>query len=278
VKSAHKATLLAALALGLAPALAACATPPPPTEEPATAMPPTSAPPTPAPPTAADTTGAAAGNAGPAVQVVALQEGTMFVEGQEVGVAVLAADSDGIKSAGLTINGEVVDSLEGSAGPIFQGTLTWTPTAPGPYTAAVVVYDNNDQVGYFQARQVLVVPATPPAGATAVPTATATPTGDVSAPAVSITPMETTVTAGSDVDVAVNAVDEAGVVQLDLYVDGTVQDSWTYDPASGPAPQSAFETLTWRNSTSGQHTVWVTATDSAGNVGKSVEEKVTVNE
>jgi hypothetical protein len=78
------------------------------------------------------------------------------------------------------------------------------------------------------------------------------------------------------VDVAVNAVDSVGVVSMMLYVDGTEKDSWNYDPNAGPAPVSAFQTLTWRGATEGQHDVYVTATDAAGNVGQSVTEKVKV--
>lgn len=251
-------------------ALAACASP---TAEP-TALPPIEetviALPTEAPTVApAPSTGS---NAAPAVQIVALQEGTTFVQGQEVGVAVLAADSDGIKSAGLVIDGEVVSTLEGTSGEIFQGTLTWTPEMPGQFMAAVIVYDNNGGVADFAARQVIVLPA-----GTALPPATATPAGDTTPPSVSIAPLENPVAVGGDVDIAVNAVDESGIVQLEMYVDGEIQVTWDYDPAAGAAPQSAFQTLTWRDAEAGEYEIYVTATDSAGNVGQSeiVEVEVT---
>lgn len=268
------------LALGVAacgPAAAPTMAPEPiettialPTDVPATAL----------PTAAAD----AAPNAAPAVQIVPLQEGRTFLVGQEVGVEVLAADSDGIASAGLVVNSEVVSTAQATAGKAFQGTLLWTPTAPGSYIVGVLVYDTAGKVADVAVRTVEVLPAaTPlPAGAPTLPPATpipntATPAGDAISPAVSITPMQTTVTVGSDVDVAVNAVDSVGIVLLQLFVDGEVKDEWTYDPSTGPAPTSSFETLTWRNSTEGQHEVYVTATDAGGNVGQSVTEKVTVN-
>jgi hypothetical protein len=247
--------------------LAACSPPtatPEPTPLPPTAVPPTEAP----PPTTAPSTGA---NAVPAVQLVALQEGTTFVQGQQVGVAVLAADSDGIMSAGLVVDGEVVSTLEGTSGQIFQGTLTWTPDTPGEHLAGVIVYDTSGGVADIAARRVIVLPA-----GTAAPPPTEAPAGDTTPPAVSITPLQTTVTAGQDIDVAVNAVDESGVVKLELYGDGTVRATWNYDPSTGPAPQSAFQTLVWRNASAGSRSVYVTATDSAGNVGQSVTETVTV--
>jgi hypothetical protein len=253
------------LAFGLALATSACATATP--EPMPSPVPPTTPPPGP-PPTAATT-----GNAPPAVQIVPLQEGTTFVVGTEVGVAVLASDSDGIGSAGLLVDGEVVATLEGTSGTLFQGTLLWTPSTPGPHNVGVVVYDSTGAVADVAARQVTVVEASAPA-----PAPSATPAGDTVPPAVSITPLETEVSAGSDVDVAVNAVDSAGVVSMELYVNGEVKDSWQYDPASGPAPQSAFETLTWRDSSAGEHQVYVTATDTAGNVGQSVTETVTVTQ
>jgi len=248
-------------------AMAACASPtatPEPTAVPPTAVPPTEAPPTEAP--------VATGNAAPAVQLVALQEGTTFIQGEQVGVAVLAADSDGIKSAGLTIDGEVVSTLEGTSEQIFQGTLTWTPDTPGQFNAAVIVYDNAGGVADLQARQVIVLPA-----GTALPPATEAPPGDTSPPAVSIEVLDSTVTLPDDVDVAVNAVDDTGVVKLELYADGEVVVTWDYDPSTGAAPQSAFQTLVWRDAEPGDYDLYVTATDAAGNVGQSVTESVTVS-
>ncbi len=248
--------------------LVACAQPtatPEPTPVPPTPVPPTEAP----PPTEVAPTGA---NAAPAVQVVALQEGTVFVEGQQVGVAVLAADSDGIKSAGLVIDGDVVSTLEGTSGQIFQGTLTWTPDSPGEHTAGVIVYDNSGGVADLQARRVIVLPA-----GTAPPPATAPPPGDTTPPAVSIEVLDGSVSVGDDVDVAVNAVDESGIVKLELYADGEVVVTWNYDPSTGTAPQSAFQTLVWRDAEEGDYDLYVKATDSAGNVGQSATESVEVS-
>lgn len=223
-------------------------------------------------------------NAAPAVQIVPLQEGRLFYVGQEVGVEVLAADSDGVASAGLVVNGEVVSTAQATSGQSFQGTLMWTPTAPGPYNVGVIVYDTNGKVADAKVRSVTVLPAPTalPAGAPTVPPATpipntATSAADTNPPAVSMELLETTVTVGSDVDAAVNAVDSVGVVLLQMFVDGQMQDQWQYDPSTGPAPTSAFETLTWRNSTEGQHEIYVSATDAAGNNTLSGTQKVTVN-
>jgi hypothetical protein len=247
-------------------ALAACAAPA--TPVPATALPAV------AEPTAAATVAAAAKNAPPAVQFVPLQEGTTFAVGQEVGVAVLCADSDGIQAAGMTVDSEVVSNLQGNNQTIFQGTLTWTPDKPGQFKLGVIAYDTAGQVAKVAVRDVVVVPA-----GTAVPPpapTSATPAPDTTGPAVSIADMASDWTNGSDVAVSVNAVDASGVVKLELYIDGGVVATWNYDPAAGPAPQSAFATLTWPNAQQGDHTLYVTATDTLGNIGQNVEQTVTV--
>jgi hypothetical protein len=247
-------------------ALAACAAP-------ATPVPSTEVPVVPAQPTVA-ATAATAKDAPPAVQFVPLQEGTTFAVGQEIGVAVLCADSDGIQAAGMTVDSEVVSNLQGNNQTIFQGTLTWTPDKPGQFKLGVIAYDTAGQVAKVAVRDVVVVPA-----GTAVPPpapTTTTPAPDTVGPSVSIADMASDWTNGSDVAVSVNAVDASGVVKLELYIDGGVVATWNYDAAAGPAPQSAFATLTWPNAQQGDHTLYVAATDTVGNVGQTVEQTVTV--
>ena len=253
------------LTLGVAAlTLAACGTEvtvvPPPTEAPATAEITVAAP------------VEAEANVPPAVQFVPLQEGTTFAVGDTIGMAVLCADSDGIQAAGMTVNGEVVANLQGNNETIFQGTLTWTPDTAGQFKVGAIAYDTAGQVANVAVRDVTVVP-----GATVAPppAATATPAPDTTGPAVSIADMASDWYAGSDVDVSVNAVDAAGVMKLELYIDGEVADTWTYD-GGGTPPQSAFATLTWSEAPEGDHTLYVVGTDALGNTGQTIEQMVTV--
>jgi hypothetical protein len=102
------------------------------------------------------------------------------------------------------------------------------------------------------------------------------PAADTEGPAVSISDLASDWFDGSDVEVSVNAVDASGVVKLELYIDGEVVDTWEHDAAAGPAPQSAFATLTWPGAAEGDHSLYVMGTDAVGNTAQNVEQTVTV--
>ncbi len=169
--------------LMLAATLTACAQPtePPPAAEPEITMEAAPEMPTEAPTEAP--TAEMAPNAKPAVQLVPLQSPSDVIVGQPAGIAVIAADSDGLSKAELIVDGQVVSTVEIASDTLFQGTLTWTPAAAGSYNAGVVVYDINNQVSDAVAARVTVYEA----GAT-IPTAAPTETGHTAPPAVSITP------------------------------------------------------------------------------------------
>jgi hypothetical protein len=249
--------------------LAACATPaaaPEPTAEVVAAPTVEAVPATPIP---------AAANVAPAVQIVPLQAPDQYYVGVPAQAAVLAADSDGVGNVVLTINGATVSTVPvDNPGQLYQGNLSWTPSAAGAADAVVLVTDVNGAVTTAQWATIQVLEA-PAAGATPVPAAT--PSGDTIAPSVSIAPMSTEVKAGEDVDVAVNAVDQGGVVKMELYANDELVETWQYDAAAGPAQTSVFYTFTYRDTKEGQYDVYVKAYDAAGNAGQSNTERIDVN-
>jgi hypothetical protein len=249
-------------------ALAACATPEP-------AAPPTPMPvDTPVPVVPTTVPPAAMAAAGPAVQVVPLQPPDAYFVGVPAAAAVLAADSDGLSAVELHIDGQLTDSVPfASPSTLFQGTLNWTPSHAGPHEAMVSVRDGTGAV--TQAKWITVDVLDPPAGATPVPAAT--PSGDTVPPSVSIAPASTEVSPGEDVDIAVNAVDQGGVVTMELYADDSLVETWNYDASQGAAQTSVFHTFTYRSVPEGQYDVYVKAYDTAGNVGQSATERIDVN-
>jgi hypothetical protein len=227
------------------------------------------------------------GGAEPAVQLVAMTDLDSIQAGREAQMAVLTADSDGVDRVELQIDGQVVSTVSANQATEFQGVLAWTPEAAGDVNAVVIVFDAMGLPGQAEQRTLTVRPADPtavppPAGATAVPAPTAVPPtavpSDTTPPAVSITPLTPRVAPGEDIQIAANAVDDSGVVLLELFMSGRLVDSSRHDPATGPAPKSMFRTLHFRNARVGQYDAWVRATDSAGNVGESVRERVRVRE
>jgi hypothetical protein len=259
---------IARSSLLLLPLLAAACASPTTAPEPAAVVPTVAPAPTTAP-AAATTSGAS-----PAVQVVPMQGPEQYFVGMPAQALVLAADSDGVSSVDLTVDGQPVDSVPvTSPDTAFQGTLDWTPSHAGPHDAVVSVRDTTGLV--TQAKWVVLQVLDPPAGATPVPPAP--PSGDTIAPSVSIAPEDNELSAGQDVDIAVNAVDAGGVVKMELYANDTLVETWNYDASKGPAAASVFYTFTFRNVSADQYDVYVKAYDSSGNVGQSATERIDVN-
>jgi hypothetical protein len=126
-----------------------------------------------------------------------------------------------------------------------------------------------------QATWATVEVAEAPTGATPLPAAT--PSGDTVPPAVSIELGSTEISAGEDVDVHVNAVDQGGVVTMELYANDELVETWTHDTSQGAPLTSVFHTFTYRGVAEGQYDVYVKAYDSAGNAGQSATERLDVN-
>ncbi len=254
-------------------ALAACATT---TSEPAaepmaeaTMAEATMAPATPMPEATVVTTGA-----GPAVQIVPLQEPDQYYVGVEAGALVLAADSDGLGAVDLFVDGRLENTVDlGRPDTAYQGTLFWTPATAGNHEVVLEVRDSLATV--TQATWVTVEVAEAPAGG--APVAPATPSGDTVPPAVSIELGNDEINAGEDVDVFVNAVDQGGVVTMELYANDELVETWTHDASQGAPLTSVFHTFTYRNVAEGQYDVYVKAYDSAGNAGQSATERLDVN-
>lgn len=221
------------------------------------------------------------GGAEPAVQLIAMTDPSAIQVGQEAMLAVLTADSDGIDRVELQIDGTTVSSLTANSAEEFQGVLTWTPDAAGERNAVVIVFDTLGLPGQAEQRSITVLPAAPtavpptgaPAPATAVPP---TPVPAAAPPAVSITPLTPRVEPGQDIQIATNAVSEAGIVRLELFMNDRLVDTWVHDPASGDPRRSEYRTLHFRRAREGQFDAWVRAYAADGQVGQSVRERVRV--
>jgi hypothetical protein len=225
-----------------------------------------------------------AGGAKPAVQFIRMTDLNDLQVGQLAQLAVLAADSDGLDRVELQIDGQVVSTVTANQQTEFQGALEWTPKAAGEHNAVVIAYDSRGLPGQSEQRTVTVKPAepttAPAAGATARPPTSVPPTAAPQAdrPAVSITALTPRVKPGEDIQIATNAVSEAGIVKLDLFMSNRLVDTWKHDPASGPPPRSAFQTLHFRRAREGQYDAWVRAYAADGQVGESVKERVRVRQ
>lgn len=230
---------------------------------------------------------APAGGAEPAIQLIPMSDLNNLQVGREAQLAVLAGDSDGIDRVDLQVDGQTVSTLAANKATDFQGILAWTPDAAGEHSAVVIVFDALGLPAQAEQRTLNVAAAEPTAAPaqpnpTKAPAPTAVPPTavprDTTPPTVSITPLTPHVLPGEDIQIATNAVDESGIVKLELYMSNRLVDTWKHDPASGPPPRSAFQTLHFRRARAGQYDAWVRAYDAAGNVGESVRERVRARE
>jgi hypothetical protein len=243
--------------------------------------------PTREPPTAAPTEAASEGGlmaiavAGPAVQVLSgIGDQATFVAGVPASVSLIAADSNGVSRVEITVDGESWRTWEADGETVFKTDIEWVPEAVGLHQVGVVVYDTNGVPSQLAAYPVTVleagnptpvpptaVPASPVPGAT--PPATP-PAADAIPPAVSISAENADIALGGDFDIHTNAVDEGGVVKLELWIGGVIRDTWDFEGSPEEVQQSVFRTMIWRNAGEGNWDCFVRAWDTAGNVGQSI--------
>jgi hypothetical protein len=246
------------------------------------------------PPTAASALGQAPGgntgvvqidpttihNLPPTVQIVAPT--FPVASGKVTDIAFLAFDNNGLSKVDFFVAGKPLGSMPGSNKSFLIGTQPWTPASPGTYDITALAVDTDGMPSAIAQETYVVIGAAqtaPTAGAAApaAPTATTAPAQDTEPPSVSMSLESTTLKAGDRLLANVNAVDKAGVVLIELMVDGNVKAQWTYDGPAGGAPQDVYEALAWKDTTAGHYDVYVRATDSVGNVGSSGHQSVTVN-
>ncbi len=221
------------------------------------------------------------GGAEPAVQLIAMTGPDDIRVGREAQLAVLTGDSDGVDRVELQIDGQVVSTLTANQATEFQGVLSWTPDKEGDHNAVVIVFDKLGLPGQAEQRTVTVLPgepttAPPATGAPAPPPTNPPPTPMPAAdrPAVSITPLNPRIEPGQDFQIATNAVSDAGIVRLELFMNDRLVDTWRHDEASGPPSRSVYRTLHMRNARQGQYDAFVRAFAADGQVGQSVTERV----
>lgn len=217
----------------------------------------------------------------PVVQLISPPNGASLPAGQPVSVRFAAADNNGLDRIELAVN-EVptIVAQVPNGQKLYIGVVTWPDPPPGDYQVAIRAFDVDGAGSAVTTSQVIISEAaTPELDATAAPAGTVepAPSGDSTLPSVSITLDPTETAVGTDVDLYVNAVDESGIVKLEVYVDDEMVDSrsWEGDPAA--APRSVFKTFVWRGAEEGQFDVYVRAIDAAGNVGQSLTERIDVN-
>jgi hypothetical protein len=197
-------------------------------------------------------------------------DGAVFVAGVPATVKIIAADSGGVGEVELTVDGQVWKTWPADGEPIFEAVLEWVPEVEGTHQVGVVVYDSSGVPSQLAAYAVTVLPA-----GTTAPAAPTEPATDTIPPAVSISAAEDKINVGGDFDIYTNAVDEGGVVKLELWIGGVVRATWAYEGPPEDVAQSVFETLIWRNASEGEFECYVKAWDSAGNVGESTRIELT---
>jgi hypothetical protein len=225
---------------------------------------------------------------GPAVQVLSgMTDGATFVAGVPATVKFIAADSNGVGSIEITVDGAVWKTWEADGEAVYTAELEWIPEVEGVHQVGVVVYDVTGVASQLAAYEVTVLPAgnptpVPPTVVSASPvpgaTSPATPAAaDGIPPAVSISAENADIEVGADFDIHTNAVDEGGVVKLELWVGDRLRDTWIFEGTPEELSQSVFRTLIWRNPPEGRYDAYVKAWDSAGNVGESIRVRVTAS-
>jgi hypothetical protein len=211
----------------------------------------------------------------PAVKLLLPTSGMAFLAGTPQQALSIAADPGGIERVDLMLGTTVVATTPGNGQPLLEAVQEWTPTDVGMLNVTVVAYDIDGNPSTFDTVQVAVVgPSTPvpTAAPTAVPPTPGPP--DAGPPAVSITLETREAVTGQSVDLYVNAVDDTGVVTLEVYMNGEQVRVTPVDPVQ----KSVFRTYVWRSARTGRYDVFVRAIDTVGNVGQSVTERLRVSE
>ena len=191
----------------------------------------------------------------PVVTILYPVQGTHVNLGQDVQVRSWARDDMGLARVELSVDGAVYQAYDARGQQAVEVVQVWRPASPGGHTLEVKAYDINMQPS-IPARVTVyvdqVVPNPPP---------------DTSIPTVNIvSPVSgQQIPAGQNVDIVTIASDSAGLVALELWVDGTL---FTSESLSQPR-QTWQWVKPWATTIPGQHILVARARDVMGNVGSS---------
>jgi len=161
-----------------------------------------------------------------------------------------ANDNVGVTDIQFLVDGQQVASTTTSP---FSFSWDTTKAANGSHTLRVQAYDAAGNVG---------------SGSVSVTVSNQAPPPDSQPPVVSVTrPTTGSKITSTNVQISVSATDNVGVVQVSIYVDGTLHCTDTVSPYA----------CTWnaKKATSGNHVITANAWDAAGNMGSATPVTVT---
>jgi hypothetical protein len=198
-------------------------------------------------------------SAPPLVQLVAPAASAQISVNQTYPVVVYAADDSGIARIELTAEGALVrtESAPSPAPRVFSAIIPWTPTQIGPHTLRATAYDNDNRASAPDEVTITVLQdARRPTSIIVYPIGT--PQVDV----------------GSVVQIYGVATDEAGVTQVELWVDNQM---FTYLLAQNSGGQTTYPFIFyWNALLPGTHTFFVRARDNQDQTTDSAPLKIAV--
>jgi len=206
----------------------------------------------------------------PGVVILAPPDGARVPLGQEVPVRSRASDDKGLARVELLVDGGVYRTYEAAGQFSVEVVQPWRATVPGPHTLQVRAYDDAWQVSapaqvFVYVDQGMPIP---------VPTSPQPPLPDTIPPTVHIVspPSGQQVSSGQRIDIVISASDNAGVLAMELWVDGIPVAS-----ESLPVPRQTWQWVAlWSSTVAGRHELIARARDAAGNVGQSTVVSVIV--
>lgn len=221
---------------------------------------PTAIPPTPTSATLrAATLSARASLIAPVVQLVSPQMNAQVSVNQTIYVVAYATDDQGIARIELFVDNALVksESAPPTSPQVFSAMIPWTPTQIGASVLRVIAYDVTNRASATDEISVNVITdARKPSAIIVYP---------IGMPQIEL---------GEVVPIHGIATDEAGVVQLDLWVDNQL---YTYSTAPNANGQTQFAAqFAWNALTPGQHTLMLRARDTQDQTTDSVPLKVFV--
>ena len=197
--------------------------------------------------------GAPPGDEPPTATITAPTDGATITA--DVQIKVTAYDDNAVASVKFMVDGQLIRTLTApNDGANYATTWAIAGWTNGRHTITVIATDNVGQTGQDS------VTVTLDAG------------GDTEAPMVTITAPPASGTVHGVVTVKATATDNVGVVRVNLYVDGQLQDGLTA-PNDGAGYAFTWDTEGWAN---GPRTLRVVAYDPSGNWGYA-ERTVTVD-
>lgn len=193
----------------------------------------------------------------PVVQLVSPQNNTQVSVNQVINVVVYAADDQGVARLELYVDGALVRSETPTVKlPVFSVIVPWTPTQTGAYVLRALAYDATNRVSSADEATVNVVAdARKPSAVIVFPVGT---------PQVEL---------GEIVSIYAAAADEAGVTQLDLWVDNQI---YTYVVPTNAAPPQFSTVFAWNALVPGTHTLFIRARDAQEQTTDSAPLKIFV--